>query len=170
MLRNNSCLYSQHITRETNVIADSLSRDFHIPSDTLSSLIRSNFQVHPSFNISQLPEDLESWLTSLMLKSSRQQELKPEHTPSATWPGVDGSYICTKLISPMTHSLMGLSLSTEPTSYAPLCKPSATGPIQKDLNASKAVPPERPLTTWLRNFVPMVAPTHEPTCLVTSPS
>jgi hypothetical protein len=42
---NHACLYSQHIPGTQNVIVDSLSRDFHIPSNTLSTLIRFNFQV-----------------------------------------------------------------------------------------------------------------------------
>ena len=170
MLNNNSCLYSQHIPGETNVIADSLSRDFHIPSDTLSRLIRSHFQVHPSFNISPLPEELECWLTSLMRKSSTLQESKQEHTPSATWLGADGFFTFTKHIYPTTPSSMALNLSTGPTYFVPLCKPSATEPTPKERNASRAAPPERPLTTWLRNFVPMAVPTPAPTSPEISPS
>ena len=51
MLDHQACLYSQHIPGTTNVIADYLSRDFHIDSGTLSSLIRSNFQVQDSFTL-----------------------------------------------------------------------------------------------------------------------
>lgn len=43
MIDNQACLYSQHILGASNIIADSLSRDFHIDYNTLVELIHSNF-------------------------------------------------------------------------------------------------------------------------------
>jgi hypothetical protein len=91
MIDHQACLYSQHIPGTNNVIVDSLSRDFHIDTDTLSSLIHSHFQVPDSFTIYPLTDEIVSWLTSLMLSKPRQLELKHAHTPSATWLGVGGS-------------------------------------------------------------------------------
>lgn len=51
MLDNNAILYSQHIKGSQHIIADTLSRDFHIDSNELSSLIISTFQVPTCFNI-----------------------------------------------------------------------------------------------------------------------
>ena len=58
MLDNDACLYSQHIAGSNNVIADSLSRDFHMPSHTLSSLIRSHSLVPAGFILSPLQDGI----------------------------------------------------------------------------------------------------------------
>ena len=112
MLDHHASLFSQHIAGSNNIVADSLSRDFHIDSHTLSALVRCHFQVHPSFALYPLPAELVSWMTCLMRNGSRSQELKLEHTPSATWRGIVGSSISLPLTSSVIHSLTPLNPST----------------------------------------------------------
>jgi hypothetical protein len=46
-LRSNSCLYSQWIAAEANNISDSLSNDFHIPDEQLTSCPKKLFHGWP---------------------------------------------------------------------------------------------------------------------------
>jgi hypothetical protein len=168
MMSTEACLYSQHIPGERNTIADTLSRDFHIASDTLSNLIVTHFQVHPSFKISSPPAEIVSWLTSLMLSASRLQELKLAHTPSATWLGVDGCYTYNSSNSSTTPFSMPSNQSTESIYSVHLCNPSVRAPTPKATPPSKLAPVERPLTMWHRSLKPLVVLT--PDLILPAPS
>ena len=56
------CLYSQYFKGFWNVVADSLSRDTHIPNDVLISLLYLVCleQMPINFHISSLPQEIES--------------------------------------------------------------------------------------------------------------
>ena len=170
MLDANACLYSQHIPGSSNTIADSLSRDFHIPSDTLAALIRSHFQVPSSFTLYPLPDETVSWLTSLLLSRPRQQESKPVHTPSATWLGVDGLSTSMTSNSLETPSSINSSLLTVSTSFVPSCTQSGRADTPVDPNLSRPAPPERPWTTWRRSSRQPFAQILDPTSQAQSPS
>jgi hypothetical protein len=66
LLEADCCLYSQHIAGEKNIVADFLSRKFHLNHNDLTSLILTSFpsQVPPLFRVSPLPPTILSWLTS----------------------------------------------------------------------------------------------------------
>jgi hypothetical protein len=68
IIRTKSCLYSQWFQCGDNIVADSLSRDFHVPANTLSQLILSSVpnQVPFGLRIQALPEEKSSWLTCLL--------------------------------------------------------------------------------------------------------
>ena len=151
MLDHEAILFSQHIAGAQNIVADSLSRDFHIDANSLSALILRNFQVHPSFALSPLPDEIVSWMTCLMQNTSRQQELKLEHTPSATWRGIVGSSISPPLTSSVTHSSMPSNPSIVFTCCVPSCTQSEKDATPVDPNLSSPAPPARPLTTWHRS-------------------
>ena len=163
MIDHQACLYSQHIPGTNNVIADSLSRDFHIDTDTLSSLIHSHFQVPDSFTIYPLTDEIVSWLTSLMLSKPRQLELKHAHTPSATWLGVGGSNTSMQPAYSLTHSLMSSNPRTGSTSSVPSCTQYVKADSLVDPTLTRPVPPERPWITWRRNSRQPFVPTPEPT-------
>ena len=65
--KNNVSLFSQHIPGTWNIIADSLSRDFHIPNRKLTTLILPHLpeQVRSQFKIMTHPRDIYSWIASL---------------------------------------------------------------------------------------------------------
>jgi len=68
LINTKSCLYSQWFLGSDNIVTDSLSRDFHIDSNTLSHLICSSVpeQVTFGLEILTLPEEISSWLTCLL--------------------------------------------------------------------------------------------------------
>ena len=78
-LDNDSALYSQHIKGSCNVIADMLSRDFHLSNNQLTIIFIAIFpeQVHSNFKIHQLSKEIISWIYFLrnslpVWKASRQ--------------------------------------------------------------------------------------------------
>ena len=84
LLSHNSSLYSQHIKGDCNVIADSLSRDFHLNDSTLISKLRYvyNSQMPTHFAIYPIGEEITSWIESLALKSTATKELREVHETS----------------------------------------------------------------------------------------
>ncbi len=82
LLETESCLYSQWFPGEKNVIADSLSRDFHIDDSNLSSLLTAYFpdQVPFGLHLLPVPPNIISWLTCLLL--SQPQELPWSKEPT----------------------------------------------------------------------------------------
>ena len=68
LLKSESALYPQHIPGEENIVADSLSRDFHIPDKHLQLLLTSLFPRQAPKNLTilnRLPRKITSWLESL---------------------------------------------------------------------------------------------------------
>ena len=84
LLDNNSSLYSQHIKGKNNVIADSLSRDFHHDDLTLISKLYSTYndQMPRHFTIFQIPAEIISWIESLALRLTATTELLEQHEKS----------------------------------------------------------------------------------------
>ena len=78
LISNNCSLYSQHIKGESNHIADSLSRDFHLNDSILIHKLRSAFhsQMPDHFTIYPLPAEITSWIESLGLKSTATKALQ----------------------------------------------------------------------------------------------
>ena len=66
MLHHNIREYSQWFPGAKNIVADSLSRDFHLPSKVLTDLLSSHFhdQIPPHFKIAQLPPEISSWISA----------------------------------------------------------------------------------------------------------
>ena len=70
MMARNACNYSQHLPGKLNVVADSLSRDFHLSNDQIIAMLTS---LHPSLSPSQikiidLPQKHISWIASMAQK------------------------------------------------------------------------------------------------------
>ena len=72
LLEQDCTLYSQHVPGKQNVIADSLSRDHHIPEEMLTkSLARLLPDQTPSnFRMVNLPTEITSWICSLQAWST----------------------------------------------------------------------------------------------------
>ena len=79
-----STLYSQHVAGKQNFIADSLSRDYHISTVTLTKTFVSLFpdQIPSNFRIMTLPKEITSWLYSLKDFSIVKMASPQEHNPS----------------------------------------------------------------------------------------
>jgi hypothetical protein len=162
MLDHNAILYSQHIPGSQNIIADTLSHDFHIETNELSSLIVSTFQVPMCFHITPLPDETVSWLTSLMLSSVRQQELKSAHTPSASWHGAVGRYTFSNSdFQAATLSSQNSMTTNGSSSSAHSCNLSAMATVRVEASQLKPAPAVRLSTTWLRNSSLIPTPTQD---------
>jgi hypothetical protein len=94
-IRTRSCLYSQWFKGEDNIVSDSLSRDFHIPSSHLSYLFKSFVpeQVPFGLRISPLPKEIDSWLTCLLQSQPQKEQWLKEPTRSKFALGADSNSI-----------------------------------------------------------------------------
>ncbi len=122
MLNSNSCLYSQWFPGDQNVIADSLSRDFHISDSQLTNLLQSHFpeQVPYGLTILPVPPEIVSWLTCLLRSQQLREPWSKAPTRSKFALGLDSFNTLDQLESTMTHSLMDSPKPNEPKFSAPL--------------------------------------------------
>ncbi len=75
ILDTDSNLNSQWFPGEHNIIADSLSRDFHIDDTSLANLLLLHFPEQVPFGLTILPRSQEiiSWLTCLLLSQPQRE-------------------------------------------------------------------------------------------------
>jgi hypothetical protein len=73
-------LYSQWFPGDENIIADSLSRDFHLSDSHLSNLLSSHFLDQAPFGLRILPvpPDIVSWLSCLLLSKPQKEQWSKE--------------------------------------------------------------------------------------------
>ena len=94
LVSNQTSLYSQHIKGKENIIADSLSRDFHKSDQTL----KTNFnQILPQqtaalFHMKQLPRNVISWISSLAAASALPTASPYPLQPSSLATGKGGEH------------------------------------------------------------------------------
>ena len=94
LLDSETTLYPQHIPGEENIIADSLSRDFHLSHKTLEFTLSSLFpeQAPKGLKISEaLPAEITSWLASLRALKTNSTESLPAPAPSKLGALLDGN-------------------------------------------------------------------------------
>lgn len=152
ILKSNSCLYSQWFAGDENVVADSLSRDFHIPDEILTSLIKRSTpqQVPFGFQINPLPKEIVSWLTNLLQNLPEKERWSKQPTRSKISHGLDSNHISFQLELP-THTYP-TSLHTHVIRYL---EPSDTLSeradfILRNTNLVKQDQLEPPWTMWHR--------------------
>ena len=92
LIEKDSALYSQHIKGCFNFIADSLSRDHHIPTDKLTFALRSLLpeQVPRNFEVVPPPPEAISFMHSLLLSETKGTELLPPPTRSKLGASIGG--------------------------------------------------------------------------------
>ena len=83
-MNHDACDYSQHIAGISNVVADCLSRDFHLSISKLTSML---YAVNPPYlptqlKIIPLSPTIVSWIGSLALNQPKRRVLPSKHTPS----------------------------------------------------------------------------------------
>ena len=88
LIRRDSSLYSQHVPGKHNIIADSLSRDLHIPPLTLTNILCRTLptQIPPNFRIISPPKATISWMLSLLRSEIKSPE--PPRAPTRSRLGV----------------------------------------------------------------------------------
>ena len=167
MMSKNACNYSQHLPGKKNVVADSLSRDFHLSDGQIVSMLTS---LHPSLSpsqikIVQLPEKYTSRIASMAQRWPGKKESPKAPIKSTIAAGVAGWI-----------SSEGSATNTLPTpiwrnSLIPSGSASAvlscmrSGEETLDDVKSRGELPARPSTMWRRSLWRVVgsapSPTHE---------
>ena len=110
LMEYNSTLYSQHQRGKHNLFADILSRWHFLTTTELTILLRSKFsqQLPTTFEISPLPNEISSWITSTLLKLQKRTQSQTGHTKIETGHGDDGSPGWTEWASKETPTYKGL--------------------------------------------------------------
>ena len=150
----NSTLYSQHFRGIWNVIADSLSRDFHLTDKQLIALLTFLFpqQVPRNFHIKALPPTIISWINSQLLAMPEKSPEHPAQMPSSIGRGSAGKDSSTTSNSPTTNSSTPLQRTTDPDYSAPSPKQSESESFQERVRTTwQAERAKRPWTKWLRS-------------------
>ena len=103
-LENGIKEYSQWFPGQENNVADALSRDFDRSDDDLTLTLRSTCppQLPQHFQIVQLPNEISSWLTSLLLRLPVKEQLREAHTRTKLGRGDGSTSTSTPLDSPTT--------------------------------------------------------------------
>jgi hypothetical protein len=153
LIETKSCLYSQWFPGEFNIVSDSLSRDFHLPSKTLSNLLLSHVrnQVPFGLTILDLPNEIVSWLTSLLRNQQLKEQWSKVQMPSKFALGIDTDNIYCQLDLKATSTLTNSLGEQNTKSSVLLPKQSERVDFLLDTlrisNLNQSTPP---WTAWLR--------------------
>ena len=162
--------YSQHIPGLSNVIADSLSRDFHLSNAKLISMLFATNPplLPPQMSIEPLPPDVTSWIGSLARKRPKRKVLPQTRTPSTLAAGVTGWTSKNNAASPTPI----WTTSDHPKRYsssALSCTPFDAARLVHDEHAFQGPLVARPSATWQRPLLTVVGMTHRRTPTVKQP-
>ena len=97
LIDSETTITSQHTPGRYNVVADSLSRDFHLPDNQLTLILKSLFpqQAKKNFYItSTLPQEITSWIFSLRHISTKPTGSQSDPERSKTGIFFAGSSSC----------------------------------------------------------------------------
>ena len=154
MMDRQACNYSQHLPGVWNVVADCLSRDFHLSNEQIIAMLTS---LHPSLSPSQikivdLPQKHISWIASLAQRWPGTRESPKrliKSTLAAGIAGWDSSHGSNTTMTPIWKPEMKLD---EYASAVHSCMQyeEATLDAEKFTNKFKGPQQERPLTMWQR--------------------
>ena len=150
-LHRNATIYSQHFRGTWNVVADSLSRDFHLSDSQLTNSLRHTYpsQVPSNFQIKPLPPGIISWIISLLQDMPAK---KPEHLPqmpSSIDHGNGGNYSSTKSNAQTMSSSTTSTKQDASDSLAPLLKPCASETFQD--RVQKTWQEQRAKRPWIKS-------------------
>jgi hypothetical protein len=164
ILTSETCLYSQWFPGDENVVADACSRDFHLSDIELTELIFSfaPHQIPNGFKMRVVPQEITSWLTSLLLRQPQQQEWNQTPIQSKISHGEDILLTSNPLQSNQIHSWKISQHSNETRSL----EPSHThfemeDFIQGDRTQSKPNQFDPPSIAWHRPTAWQISPIQE---------
>ena len=142
----NVSLFAQHIKGINNIIADSLSRDFHLSDIDLTNILCSHLplQHQSTFKIIAHPRKITSWLSSLrcgnLIKKVSVKKLSKSKLPTLT----NGDSISRTLDSEMFGSDL----------LARLIKTSSWQDLQTNLDKINMVKSKRKRSYWEGQWMP----------------
>jgi hypothetical protein len=158
--------YSQWFPGVENEVADSLSRDHHINDNELTSIFFSKTpsQVTQEFKISPLPQEISSFLLSMLQSLPEGTQQQERHKTSNLCPGQGGIPSSKVSSSTLTPSSRTSPKEAKPYSSHPSPKKLELDTSAKDLIENwSAKQSEPPWTTFLRPSETSINPTLERT-------
>ena len=164
IMEHKACEFSQHTPGVSNVIADCLSRDFHLTNKRLISLIFSAKPpfLPPTLEITTLTPNITSWIGSLAQNQPRRKELPHRHTTSTLAAGVSG-WNSKPNASWMTPIWKNSTPPKEFESWEPSCMQSAVENLIRGTDVSRGPIRDRPSETWQRPLLQVVGLTQRKT-------
>jgi hypothetical protein len=113
--------YSQWFPGKKNNVANSLSWDFDLDETEISKYLHLHYpsQLPPHFQVVPLPNELESWLISLLLQLPMKEQLREPHTKTRPEPNGDGMSTSSQSVSSMTSTWTHSPDVNETSSSAP---------------------------------------------------
>ena len=152
IIASDSSLYSQHIRGVYNIIADALSRDFHITDDWLTTLLYFYYpeQMPANFKIQNLNKEVVSWIWSLSHRATMKKECQEKHTKSSMGALIDGA-----VFARMSEFMMNGSLTSVDQNVLSSCLPllpvsGETYMARENWTNSLLAQSKPPSTMWLR--------------------
>ena len=145
--------YSQWFPGKDNIIADALSRDFHLSDNQLTQLIRSHLPPQPCqlFTIVPMPPKIACWLCAWLQQLPENHQRQEVHQPSNLQLGNDGTHFFSQLIFPTTLTSKPSNSQKGSSSYPPLLKPSdQQNSLSPQLINWVRTQSAMPSTMWLR--------------------
>lgn len=165
IMTNNACDYSQHIPGVTNVIADCLSRDFHLTNSNLVSMI---YHTNPPYlpkqrlKIMNLPPSIVSWIGSLVQPARKRKVLPTQHTVSGLAAGISGFGSRTSAVYP-TPIWTNVDHPKKYASSEPSCTQSEVENLIHDPSKYQGTLLGRPSVMWQRPLFRVVGRTQPKT-------
>jgi hypothetical protein len=147
--------YSQWFPGIKNNVADALSREMDLSDDELTNLLRLSFpkQTPENFVIVPLPNEIVSWLTSLLQQMPVNERFREEHTRTTLGRGIDGSSIASPQDLNMTPTSQPFLFSRKSNLLEPSRLPSETLNFRETLQLPWLLRQSRvPSVTWSRPF------------------
>jgi hypothetical protein len=148
IIDSQSCLYSQWFAGVDNVVSDALSHDFHLTDSHLTHVMQSEIpnQVPFGLKISQLPQEITSWLTCMLRNLPSKEQWSKEPTGIKLLLGTITETTCPPLDYQMTgsstHSPLARNIEYSELSLTPSEKiDSVLQNLVKPLNLKKSEPP-----------------------------
>jgi hypothetical protein len=102
-------------------VSDALSRDYNRSDEELTEILRTFVpeQIPPHFEIVPLPNEISSWLISVLQKLPVKMQLQEQHTKTKLGCGVDGKSTPIPSVSLTTSTLMDSKVLAELNSWEP---------------------------------------------------
>jgi hypothetical protein len=119
LFQNETTLYPEHIPGQHNIIADSLSRDFHLSDKNILHLFYSSQECsnqRPNqMQIINLPTKTTSWIASILESMNQKTQLLPRPAASTLAASISSNHFYPN-VALKTHSLTNLPPIKEPSS------------------------------------------------------
>ena len=155
LLESETSITSQHTPGKTNIVADSLSRDFHLPVNHLTFILKTLYPSQAPTNLTileTLPNEITSWISSLKDSSINHSAPPGNPDPSKTGTFFDGASSWKDVVS-KTNLLMNLHKNKKSN----CCQASQS--VLEEMNLAKLtkvdspdLPSPPPSATYVRPF------------------